>query len=179
MNRKFRVSANNEIFEIVTVDTSKVYVNGQEISIDLRPLGNGLYSLQMDGRVFNIFVYEDVRQSDTDLHIGGKELIISIGSREYRTTVDDEVSLLRKSFSKPLGASSGTIVVRAPMPGLVVKVDVKLGDYVKAGQAIVVLEAMKMENEIRAPEDGKIQTLHANPGLAVEKGEPLLMIMRE
>ena len=64
--------------------------------------------------------------------------------------------------------------VVAPMPGLIVRVDVAVGDHVVAGQGLVVMEAMKMENELRAPAAGIVRTVRAEPGTAVEKGTVLV-----
>jgi biotin carboxyl carrier protein len=68
---------------------------------------------------------------------------------------------------------SGLLAVRSPMPGKVVKVLVKAGDEVKAGAPVVVIEAMKMENELRAPRDGKVKDVSAKEGQTVEAGQSL------
>ena len=62
----------------------------------------------------------------------------------------------------------------APMPGLIVRVNVEVGDSVSAGQGLVVMEAMKMENELRAAGAGKVKSVHAKPGEAVNKGALLV-----
>jgi acetyl/propionyl-CoA carboxylase alpha subunit len=72
--------------------------------------------------------------------------------------------------SKPAGPAA----LVAPMPGLIVRVNVAAGDSVQAGQGLVVMEAMKMENELRAPGAGKVKTLLVEPGKAVEKGAVLI-----
>ena len=66
--------------------------------------------------------------------------------------------------------------VNAPMPGNILKVNVKTGDAVKAGQVLVVLEAMKMENEIMAPKDGTVTQVLVNKGSTVDTGAPLVVI---
>src|SRR2546421_744162 len=71
---------------------------------------------------------------------------------------------------------AGPAVVRAPMPGLVVRVEVADGQRVEAGAGLVVVEAMKMENELRAPRAGVVQTVHVAVGQAVEKGMPLVTV---
>jgi biotin carboxyl carrier protein len=73
-------------------------------------------------------------------------------------------------------AATGPVTLRAPMPGRVVKLLVKAGDAVKAGQGVLVVEAMKMENELKAPRDGVVKQLHAAEGAAVEAGEDLVRI---
>jgi biotin carboxyl carrier protein len=66
--------------------------------------------------------------------------------------------------------------IHAPMPAMVVRVEVSEGEAVSAGQGLLVLEAMKMENELRAPRDGIIKAIHARPGNAVEKGALLMLL---
>lgn len=70
--------------------------------------------------------------------------------------------------------SAGPVPVVAPMPGLIVRVDVAVGDHVAAGQGVVVMEAMKMENELRAPAAGIVRAIRAEVGAAVEKGTVLI-----
>ena len=64
----------------------------------------------------------------------------------------------------------------APMPGLVVKVEVEVGQAVRAGQGVVVVEAMKMENELKAPADGVVAKIHVEPRQTVEKGTVLITL---
>lgn len=72
--------------------------------------------------------------------------------------------------------SAGTIKVNSPMPGTIVKVEVQAGDSVKAGQSLVVLEAMKMENEIKAPEDGIVASVNVSKGASVNTGDLLVSL---
>jgi biotin carboxyl carrier protein len=72
---------------------------------------------------------------------------------------------------------SAPVTMRSPIPGRVVKLLVKVDDPVKAGQTIVVLEAMKMENELRAPRAGRISVLRCAEGAAVEAGQDLVTIV--
>jgi biotin carboxyl carrier protein len=99
----------------------------------------------------------------------------AVGER-FEVLVQDErtkqIEALTGSGSKP--AHSG--VIRAPMPGLVVRVDVIVGQGVEAGTAMVVVEAMKMENELRAPRAGVVEQIHVTAGQRVEKGAPLVTL---
>jgi biotin carboxyl carrier protein len=70
----------------------------------------------------------------------------------------------------------GVAQVRAPMPGLIVRIEVAEGQPVAAGAGLVVVEAMKMENELRAPRAGVVQAVHVTVGQAVEKGTPLVTV---
>jgi biotin carboxyl carrier protein len=77
---------------------------------------------------------------------------------------------------KDRARGSGPVTVRAPIPGRVVRLGVKVGDAVTAGKGMVVLEAMKMENEIRAPRDGVVKSLGCVEGAAVEAGQTLVVV---
>ena len=70
--------------------------------------------------------------------------------------------------------NAGPVPVVAPMPGMIVRLHVQVGDQVEAGQPVVVMEAMKMENELRAPAAGTVKSIFAEPGKAVEKGTVLV-----
>jgi len=72
------------------------------------------------------------------------------------------------------GGLSGSVKIQAPMPGTVIKVNVKPGEQVKKGQVLCILEAMKMENEISAPQDGEIVSVNVSAGTGVESGSLLI-----
>jgi biotin carboxyl carrier protein len=71
---------------------------------------------------------------------------------------------------------AGPVTLRAPIPGKIVKIAVRVGDRVASGQALVVLEAMKMENEIRSPRDGEVQAMHVREGQSVDTAQELVSI---
>lgn len=78
--------------------------------------------------------------------------------------------------NEPIAVSNGAESVSAPMPGVILSVNVKEGDMVKAGATLMILEAMKMENEILAPRDGRIANIFVNKDASVNTGEQLVTI---
>ncbi len=94
----------------------------------------------------------------------------------WRFDVDalDERTRTIRDLSERARGEQGPAPVLAPMPGLIVRVHVAVGEAVEAGQPVVVMEAMKMENELRAPAAGTVKAVHASPGKAVEKGAVLV-----
>jgi biotin carboxyl carrier protein len=86
----------------------------------------------------------------------------------------DERTRTIRDITAASSKSSGPAPVNAPMPGLVVRVNVAVGDKVQAGQGVIVMEAMKMENELRASAAGVVKAIHAEVGKAVEKGTVLV-----
>jgi biotin carboxyl carrier protein len=106
----------------------------------------------------------------------GDTYTMTAGGNEASVEVESERSrLMKRAGAAVRTAEHGTSIV-APMPALVVRVETEVGQEVAAGQGVVVLEAMKMENEIRAPRAGRVKAIHANPGKAVEKGETLIIL---
>jgi biotin carboxyl carrier protein len=104
---------------------------------------------------------------------------LTIGGRVFEAVVSQRG---RVPFSDPVlgkkvpDAVSGPAAVRAPMPGRVVRVLVAVGDRVTAGQGLVVVEAMKMENELRSPKDGIVKDVKAQTGTAVDAGAVLVVV---
>jgi pyruvate carboxylase subunit B len=94
----------------------------------------------------------------------------------YRFEVEalDERTRAIRDLSAANAAPTGPAPIIAPMPGMIVRVNVRVGDRVEAGQGIVVMEAMKMENELRATAAGTVRSVNATSGTAVEKGALLV-----
>ena len=97
-----------------------------------------------------------------------------IDGRRYDVEAVDERTRAIRDLSLASAGPAGPRPLVAPMPGLVVRVHVAPGDRVHEGQGLVVMEAMKMENELRAPASGTVKAVHARVGSAVEKGAPLV-----
>jgi len=100
--------------------------------------------------------------------------VLRIDGRRYRVDALDERTRAIRDMADATRAPAGPTPLLAPMPGLVIRVDVAVGDVVQAGQPLVAIEAMKMENELRAPAAGTVRAVHATPGSPVEKGATLV-----
>ncbi len=147
-----------------------VTVDGRRQAADVTVI-NGVYSLILgDGgvrRSFDVAVAEDPPGSGhLTLHVNGRVLTAAVGRARG--------SWARHRQEGPGG--NGPQRVIAPMPGKVVRVLVKPGDPVAARQGVVVVEAMKMENELRAPRAGTVGAVHAAEGASVEAGTVLVVI---
>jgi pyruvate carboxylase subunit B len=96
----------------------------------------------------------------------------------YRFDVEslDERTRAIRDLSAARAGPAGPAPIVAPMPGLIVRVSVAVGDRVEAGQGVVVMEAMKMENELRATSAGTVTAVEVSPGNAVEKGAILVVL---
>ena len=131
---------------------------------ELVPTGPGRYRLRM-GAVTREVIVEARDGATLTLSVGGTRVVVDVA--------DAQAQMLER-FGMSAGSGAAPREVRAPMPGLVLAVHVREGDTVEAGQRLVVLEAMKMENEIKAAHAGTIARVHAAPGTAVAKGAPLV-----
>ena len=99
---------------------------------------------------------------------------ISLDGHAFTAEALDERTRAIRDLSAASAAAAGPSPLVAPMPGLVVRVAIGVGDQVTAGQGLVVMEAMKMENELRSSAAGTVKAVHAAPGTAVEKGTVLI-----
>ena len=104
---------------------------------------------------------------------------VQAGGRAWPVeVVDERTQQLRELTGQRSGHAAGGLI-RAPMPGLVVRVEVEPGQRLDEGAGVVVLEAMKMENEIATPGPGIVQAVHVKEGQAVEKGAPLVEVAEQ
>jgi pyruvate carboxylase subunit B len=159
-----------------------VEVAGQRIEIDVR--GNAVV---VGGREVSVALVGVPHTPLTQLAVGTRSRTFAMarerdtwtvqwaGERLDVTVVDERTERVRE-VTGTRGRPAGGGVVRAPMPGLVLRVEVAVGQYVEAGAGVIVLEAMKMENEIRAPGAGIVREIWVAAGEAVEKGTQLLEV---
>jgi len=149
----------------VELEPEGVRVDGVEVSADLAHVeGTDLRSLLLDGASYGILA--NLREDGLwDLHLRG---------RRWAAEVVDERTRAIREMAGDAGAAQGPRPIRAPMPGLVVKVEVAVGDRVEAGQGVAIVEAMKMENELRAEAPGVVAGIRVSPGQAVEKDQILI-----
>lgn len=126
----------------------------------------GSYLMIQNNRVFDCRVEGGLES--------GKPIVVVVGQTEYRVTLTDP----RRLRGTAGVAASGDDVARivAPMPGKVARVLVAVGDHVNAGDGIVVVEAMKMQNEMKSPKAGTVTSLGAEPGATVNAGDVLAVI---
>jgi pyruvate carboxylase subunit B len=150
---------------LVSVDGERITVDGQAVVATLVPVaGTPVRQLFLDGASWMLTV-DPVERGRWE--VGWR------GDRWEVEVVDERTRHIR-SLAGPGRARSGGGALKAPMPGLVIRVLVEPGQSVEAGQGVVVLEAMKMENELKAPAAGVVRAVRAEVGRAVEKGEVLV-----
>jgi pyruvate carboxylase subunit B len=162
---KYFVTVNGEEHE-VELDGTGVRADGREVTAHLADVeGTPVRLVTIGDTVHRVLVRRGDRRGAYTLSIDG-----------YRFVVDalDERARTIREMSGAAAAAAGPAPLVAPMPGLIVRVNAAPGDQVRAGQGLVVMEAMKMENELRATADGIVRAVLVAPGTAVEKGAVLL-----
>ena len=149
----------------VEVDGDRVTVDGRLRTAALSPLGGTpLRQLLVDGRPRELVVEAE----------GRGRWGIAIAGERWEIEVIDERARHIRSLTGGADQARGPGTLRAPMPGLVIRVQAEVGQSVAAGAGVVVLEAMKMENELRAPAPAVVRAVHARAGETVEKGQILV-----
>jgi biotin carboxyl carrier protein len=163
---KYIASVKNQQFTVDINNDGAITIDDEPIDIDFRRLpSGGITSLLLDNRSISAVV--DERGDDWEVLIMG-EL--------YSVKVQDERSF-RLAQRGGLGIGvDGEAVVKSPMPGIIVAVPVAEGDKVSLGDKVIILESMKMENELRAPCDGVITHVNVSAGASVEKDQALVTI---
>lgn len=166
---KYIATVDGRDFEIDVERASEVVVDGVTHAVDLQPIDEAhLYSVVLDGASHELFIERR----------NGVYYILIEGDR-YAVEVEQERLKRLKAMGGQKHEEHGAAQVRAPMPGLVVKVMVAVGDVVAEDQPLIILEAMKMENELRCPRAGVVRSIDTVPGAKVNQGDVLMSVEPE
>lgn len=151
-----------------TIETSGdgFIVNGKPISWDVSKIGEGYFHVLLDGRSFRAEIVEQDHAA--------KRFTVKVNGKHYPIALKDKFDVLLEKMGMNASAGARINHVRAPMPGLIVMLKVKDGDEVKAGDTLLILEAMKMENIIKAPADATVKSVKIAMGDGVEKNQVLI-----
>ena len=150
----------------VELDGDRVRVDGTDVVASLVELaGTPVALLTLGDTVQRIVVTRDSARG---------RYALSLGGRRYDVEALDERTRAIRQLSGGAAGPKGPAPLVAPMPGLIVRVNVEVGASVQPGQGLVVMEAMKMENELRAVSAGTVKAVRAVPGTAVERGAVLV-----
>ncbi len=155
------VDGNERTVVVETGDLVTVTVGeGEPVEVDVTTSGvPGLFSLVIDGKPRQAYVSR--RGAGFEITVNGRRFLVGPATAGGRQR-------------GPLGAKDRIGEVTAPLAGVVVNVPVSVGDRIEAGQTLLVIEAMKMQNEIQAPHDGTVKAIHCEQGGRVEQGALIL-----
>jgi biotin carboxyl carrier protein len=163
---KYVTTIDNQQFEIEVVDERHIRIGNRLLEVDFESVsGQPVFSLILNGKSFESFVYQS--EDDWDVLLRG---------RQYQVKVEDEREKRLKAAAGGGAAEGGEFHLKAPMPGLVVAVLLEEGQTVKKGQVMLILESMKMQNELKAPRDGIMGRVRVKAGESVEQRQTLLSL---
>ncbi len=141
-------------------------INGKPFSIDISSK-NQYFHIIFRTKSFKVFVL--------DIDRALKKVLLKINNKQVWIDISDDIDKLLKSLGRDLKSVKKEVILRAPMPGMIKKIWVKKGDLVKKGDTLLVLEAMKMENNIKATHDSVINDIPVTELNSVEKNQALII----
>jgi len=157
---------NGNSFSIEQLKGNSAQLNGVEINWNQIEVKDGKFHIIKDRKSYTVEVVgADEAQKTFEL---------KVNNNIYKAKVEDRFDLLLQQLGMDNLATAAVKELKAPMPGLVLKIEVEPGQAVKEGEALVVLEAMKMENVLKSPADVTVKSIRVTEGIAVEKNEVLI-----
>ena len=163
---KYITTIGTDQFTIDINHEGQIAVDGQVINADMQQMPDTtMYSIIIDGK-----------SHDVRLNEGNGVYEVLLGGEIFEIVVEDERTRRLAGLKKGAVANSGEIIIKAPMPGVVVEVPVKEGDEVEKGEIILILESMKMQNEFKAPRAGTIHAIRVAAGDKIDQNAVMITI---
>ena len=153
-------------------DLFHMTLDGKRYDMDARRMPSQIVHILMDNRSYDVDLERIAKKSDT---LDGR-IHVRVRGRVLRLDILDERRIKMKEAQGFRFDVGGIANIDSPMPGKVIKILKKEGDEVQQGEGIIVVEAMKMENELRSPKAGKVRNIKVREGDAVEAGARLAQI---
>ena len=164
---KYITTVGDKEYLVEILDERHISINGKIYQVDFESVsGQPVYSLIVDGKSHESYVQQ-----------GDDNWQVLLRGRLYPVTVEDEREKRLRAAAGSGVAESGEFHLKAPMPGLVVAVPVEEGQDVKKGQVILILESMKMQNELKSPRDGTMGRIRVRVGESVEQKQTMLSVL--
>ncbi len=157
---------NEKYYFSVEQKDGKIFLDGIEANFDLQEINAHTVHILYENKSYMAEVVSIDRIQ--------KKAVVKINNNEYTVALKDQYDTLLASMGLQISKISALDVLKAPMPGLVLDIRVKVGEKVKKGHNLLVLEAMKMENIIKAADDVIIKSIEVDKGSIVEKNQILL-----
>jgi len=161
----YKATVNSKQFDITELG-NEFQVNGKAFPVDIIEVESGYFHILHHNKSYRAEVVK------TD--VATKTFTIKINSKHISVELKDKFDLLLEKMGMKGGNTAKVNVLKAPMPGLIIDMKVQLGDHVKAGEQLLVLEAMKMENVIKSPAEGTVKNVRVRKGDRVEKNQILI-----
>lgn len=166
MMNEFIITINNKKYEVTTSENGKTEVNGIKVNTELTRLNDQAFLLRFNNRLYEV----------TSNKITNGSYGFTIAGWYFEATVRTRLQETANELMNKKNKDHGRHDLKAPMPGLILKLKKKIGDSVSVGEPLLILEAMKMENEVRSISSGIIKNIYISEGESVEKGSLILTI---
>ena len=164
---KYISTVNGKEYTIEIIDDRHIIVDGNQFTVDFNSVsGQPVYSLLVDGKSFEGFVYP-----------GDEAWEVLLMGRQYPVIVEDEREKRLRAAAGGSVSEAGKFYLKSPMPGMVVTIPVEEGQEIEQGQVLLILESMKMQNELKAPRSGTVGRIRVKPGESVEQRQTLLSVV--
>lgn len=163
---KYVSTIDGKEYIVEIIDDRHISLDGRVVEVDFESIDEQpVFSLIVDGKSYESYVYH-----------GEDALEVMVKGRLYQALVEDERARRLRAASGGGAAQSGPFQLKAPMPGLVVAVPVSEGQEVKEGDVLLILESMKMQNELKSPRDGVIGRVYVAAGDSVDQRQKMLSV---
>lgn len=158
----------------ITLSGHNTFTTGEgEHKYEYKFITPSIMVLRIDG---HNYIIKGESDTESESEVKNTDFILELNGNNYRLTCKSELDLLLEKFSKTKSDKGFKKDIVSPMPGSIVKINVKEGDKVRKGQVLLVLEAMKMENELKATQDCIVNRVLAEEKKPVDKGQVLLKL---
>ncbi len=147
-------------------EDGKFLISDVAVEWDAAWQSNGLISILYNGKSYTAIIESTDRKT--------KEVILRVNGQQYKISIQEPIDLLLKNMGMDLRSMQKAEPVKAPMPGMVLKVLVTAGQQINKGDALIILEAMKMENILKATAQATVKSIKVGERTAVEKGAVLI-----
>ena len=161
----YKTTVNDKSFEI-TISEDGLIVNGEPLIWDLVEISKGYFHI--------IYKKKSYRAEAVGSDPVAKTFTFKINGRTYQVELKDKFDLLLEKMGMSNTGTGKLNNIKAPMPGLILDLKIGAGDVVKAGDALLILEAMKMENILKSPGAATVKNVRVKKGDSVEKGQVLI-----
>lgn len=145
-------------------ENEKLFLDGQALSLDLARLDENRLHVLLNNRSYTVELMSKEEKS----------LVVRVNGQQFELKLRNELDLMLEKLGLNQLTESKVNEIKAPMPGLVLRLIAEPGQEVKKGDPLLVLESMKMENVLKSPGAGKVDKVMVSPGHAVEKGQTLV-----
>ena len=163
---KYITTIDNKEYQVEIIDDMHVSIDGKIVDVDFQSVkSQPVFSLIVDGKSYEAYVYQ-----------GEESLEILVKGRLYHSRVEDERERRLRAASGGSKVADGIFYLKAPMPGLIISVAVEEGQEVKEGDVLLILESMKMQNELKSPKDGIVGKIQVADGDSVEQRQKILSV---